>query len=138
MNMVASIAGPVLGGVLTDYLHWTMIFWINLPLGLVALAESPLAHTLSAVDLQNAGIGDRGVAALVRSPLFARLTGPVLNLSMNPVSDTGARALAECERLSAFGEFVLRDGRIVAMGESLPAGRQDLPLGCHVPQDVLT
>ena len=27
----------MLGGVLTDYVHWTMIFWINLPLGLVAL-----------------------------------------------------------------------------------------------------
>jgi EmrB/QacA subfamily drug resistance transporter len=37
MFMIASISGPVLGGVLTDYVHWTMIFWINLPLGLVAL-----------------------------------------------------------------------------------------------------
>ena len=32
----ASIAGPVLGGVFAEHLHWTLIFWINLPLGLLA------------------------------------------------------------------------------------------------------
>jgi hypothetical protein len=37
MFMIASISGPLLGGVLTDYVHWTMIFWINLPIGLIAL-----------------------------------------------------------------------------------------------------
>jgi EmrB/QacA subfamily drug resistance transporter len=32
----SSIAGPVLGGVFSEHLHWSLIFWINLPLGLIA------------------------------------------------------------------------------------------------------
>jgi EmrB/QacA subfamily drug resistance transporter len=43
MFMSASILGPVLGGLLTDHLHWSFIFWINLPLGAVALVMTERA-----------------------------------------------------------------------------------------------
>jgi EmrB/QacA subfamily drug resistance transporter len=33
----SSIAGPALGGFLSDYVHWSAIFWINVPLGFAAV-----------------------------------------------------------------------------------------------------
>jgi EmrB/QacA subfamily drug resistance transporter len=35
---VASIAGPLLGGTFAEHLHWSLIFWINIPLGRLAMA----------------------------------------------------------------------------------------------------
>jgi EmrB/QacA subfamily drug resistance transporter len=34
--MSSSLIGPVLGGFFAEHLHWSVIFWINLPLGLLA------------------------------------------------------------------------------------------------------
>ena len=34
----AGACGPALGGFLAEHLHWSAIFWLNIPLGLVALA----------------------------------------------------------------------------------------------------
>ena len=34
----AGVSGPALGGFIAEYLNWTVIFWMNIPLGLTALA----------------------------------------------------------------------------------------------------
>jgi MFS family permease len=34
------IGGPVLGGVFAEHLHWSMIFWINVPLAFGALGDA--------------------------------------------------------------------------------------------------
>jgi len=55
--VAAGIGGPVLGGVFAEHLHWSMIFWINLPLSLAALAllvpkmaKIPVFHRRREVD----------------------------------------------------------------------------------------
>src|ERR1700689_5865352 len=55
--VAAGIGGPVLGGFFAEHLHWSMIFWINVPLAAAALAmllpkmgKIPVYHRLRKVD----------------------------------------------------------------------------------------
>ncbi len=36
--VTSGVFGPVLGGALAEHLHWSLIFWVNVPLGLAAAA----------------------------------------------------------------------------------------------------
>src|SRR5262249_60991377 len=39
--VTGGLGGPVVGGILTEHFHWSIIFWFNVPLGLVA---ATMAH----------------------------------------------------------------------------------------------
>jgi EmrB/QacA subfamily drug resistance transporter len=61
--VTAGLAGPVLGGILSQHFHWSVIFWINIPLGLVAayvahetLKRLPRHDQKHKLDLLGAGL----------------------------------------------------------------------------------
>lgn len=55
--VAAGIGGPIVGGIFAEHMHWSMIFWINVPLALGALAlllpkmaKIPVFHRKRKVD----------------------------------------------------------------------------------------
>jgi EmrB/QacA subfamily drug resistance transporter len=61
--IVAGAVGPVLGGVIAEHLHWSVIFWLNVPLALAAAMLSsrqlklvPVHERAHKVDLTGAGL----------------------------------------------------------------------------------
>jgi len=66
---LSSIAGPLLGGVFTSYLSWRWIFYINIPIGIVALVVTsavlklPFRRQSHRIDFLGAGLMMVGVTA---------------------------------------------------------------------------
>jgi EmrB/QacA subfamily drug resistance transporter len=57
-------AGVLLGGVLTSYLSWSWIFFINVPVGVVAIVLAPLLLRESRADLEHRHFDVAGATAV--------------------------------------------------------------------------
>src|SRR5881398_24321 len=68
---VATVAGPLVGGYITDHLSWRWAFYVNLPVGAVALVllavrlRLPRHRTEHRIDWLGAGLLAVGITALV-------------------------------------------------------------------------
>ncbi|HET8727950.1 MAG TPA: MFS transporter, partial [Alphaproteobacteria bacterium] len=79
---VSGIVGPLLGGLIVRNFAWSCVFWINLPVGLIAIAgyvlflhEEP-QHRRVSVDFAGAALAALAIASLMLLLTEASSAGP--------------------------------------------------------------
>jgi EmrB/QacA subfamily drug resistance transporter len=76
---IAALVGPLVGGFVVERVHWAWVFWINLPIGPLAIAgvylflREPAVRKRHSVDYAGAALLAGGVSLL----LFALLQGGI-------------------------------------------------------------
>lgn len=108
---ISAVVGPAVGGLITDYISWRWVFYVNLPFGLVAAAL--LAATLSE-SFERSGSPGRRVDYLG----IALLTGGLVAVLLALLGGGGAPSLSASTLALFFGGaaalalFVAVEGRV--------------------------
>ncbi|HEX3864542.1 MAG TPA: MDR family MFS transporter [Stellaceae bacterium] len=88
---VSAVLGPLLGAYLVEHVHWSLVFWVNLPIGLVSIAmfavflQERVERRQHRIDylggvLMVVGIGALMLALVQASTFDGRVVGALIGL----------------------------------------------------------
>ena len=124
---VATVVGPLLGGLLVEHASWRWVFYVNLPLGLVALAALRLRLPAAEADPSGRRFDAAGAALLAGATaalMFACIWGgnryawdsaPILGLIAATVLLGGGLVVRERRAADPIVPFALLRTRTVAV-----------------------
>ena len=93
---VAAITGPVLGASIVQHLHWSFVFWINLPIGIFAIVillrnlDEQVETRAHQINLMGAALLMLGIGAILMPAIQAQYLSSALSTALLAI---GAAAL---------------------------------------------
>jgi EmrB/QacA subfamily drug resistance transporter len=101
---MSTAIGPVVGGLLTDTLGWRFIFWLNAPVGLVALLMTyrylPESHDprAASIDVPGQALAMLGLGALTLVGVQGRTMAPDWTVALAAAAIAGIAAFVWSQR----------------------------------------
>ncbi len=103
---IAAVIGPVLGAFIVEHLHWAYVFWINLPIGVIAIAilalflDEMLTPRQHHIDYPGSALLMTGVGAIMLVVVQAQSLAPAVMAGLLVLGIAALLLLVVVERRS--------------------------------------